>query len=111
MLQVIDNLTSNAIKYSPPGSTITLELDQDKTSVSLRVIDQGCGIEPADQQKIFEPFGRIAKNRPTGGESSTGLGLFISRSIIEAHGGRLLVESTAGQGSTFIMQLPPELNT
>lgn len=106
ILQVIDNLTSNAIKYSPPGSEVILELTADEDSALLRVIDQGCGIEPADQQRIFEPFGRIKENRPTGGESSTGLGLFISRSIIEAHGGSLLVESEADKGSIFTMQLP-----
>lgn len=105
IIQVIDNLTSNAIKYSPSGSEVILELVADEDSASLRVIDQGCGIEPRDQQRIFEAFGRIKENRPTGGESSTGLGLFISRSIIEAHNGSLLVESAPGQGSTFTMQL------
>lgn len=106
MLQVISNLTSNAIKYSPAGSEVILELVTEEASMALRVIDQGCGIDSADQQRIFEPFGRVKENRPTGGESSTGLGLFISRSIIEAHGGRLQVESAAGQGSTFTMYLP-----
>ena len=106
ILQVIDNLTSNAIKYAPEGSEVVLELGKGSDPASLRVTDQGCGIDPADQNHIFKPFGRVKTNRPTGGESSTGLGLFISRSIIEAHGGRLLVESAVGKGSTFTMLLP-----
>jgi PAS domain S-box-containing protein len=106
LLQVISNLLSNAIKYSPEGSAVFLELVAGNQTASLRITDQGCGIDPADQQRIFEPFGRIKKNRPTGGELSTGLGLFISRSIIEAHGGQLEVESETGKGSTFTMHLP-----
>lgn len=108
MLQVINNLVSNAIKYSPEDSEIYLELVADIESVVLRIIDQGCGIDPEDQERIFEPFGRLKENRPTAGESSTGLGLFISRSIIEAHSGRLEVESAVGKGSAFTMRLPRE---
>lgn len=106
IIQVIDNLISNAIKYTPEGSSVVLEIGQDPNTAWLKVTDQGCGIEPSDQKKIFEPFGRIEKNRPTGGESSTGLGLFISHNIIAAHGGRLEVESISGKGSSFTMHLP-----
>jgi signal transduction histidine kinase len=108
ILQVIDNLTSNAIKYSPEGSEIMLILKPERKALALQVIDQGCGIEPADQDRIFKAFGRAERNETTGGESSTGLGLFISRSIIDAHGGRLVVDSEAGCGSTFTMELPAQ---
>jgi signal transduction histidine kinase len=102
--QLVDNLISNALKYSRPGAVVTVDARSTDRTVEVRVRDQGPGI-PLDQQKlIFEKFGRAAAGRDA--KPGTGLGLFISRSFAEAHGGSLEVESTPGQGATFTLTLP-----
>jgi PAS domain S-box-containing protein len=103
--QVIDNLLSNAIKYSPEGGEIEVGGYADERSVSLYVRDQGVGLTEADQERIFDRFFRVdgALSRKTQG---TGLGLFLSKSIVEAHGGTMRVESEPGKGSTFTFTLP-----
>jgi PAS domain S-box-containing protein len=106
IMQVVDNLISNAIKFSPECSEILLTVQEDQSTALMKVSDRGCGISPADQDLIFKPFGRSGNTPTTGGESSTGLGLFISKNIVEAHGGRLTVDSHTGEGSTFTMHLP-----
>jgi signal transduction histidine kinase len=98
-------LLVNAIKYSPAGSTITVRGRQESHHLLLQVKDEGIGIAPVDQPKIFERFYRI-DNEITRDVSGAGLGLAISRGIIEAHGGRIWVESAPGQGSTFSVTLP-----
>ncbi|WP_041397310.1 hybrid sensor histidine kinase/response regulator [Spirochaeta africana] len=103
--QVLDNLISNAIKYSPPGSEIRMVLVGDESEARISISDQGPGISAEEQEKLFRPFSRGAA-RPTGGEASTGLGLAISKRIIEAHSGSILLESEPGQGSTFTVVLP-----
>lgn len=102
--QVIDNLLNNAIKYSPDGGEIEAGGYADDHTVSVYVRDQGVGITEADQERIFDRFYRVdgALSRKTQG---TGLGLYLSRAIIEAHGGTMRVESEPGQGSTFIFTL------
>lgn len=103
--QVVVNLVSNALKYSPAGKAVRLELVRTETVVRLHVIDQGMGITPEDQARLFVPFARLS-NRPQGGESSHGLGLSIAHDLVRLHGGRLTVQSTPGQGSTFTVELP-----
>ncbi len=103
--QVLDNLVSNAIKYSPEGGTVEIGAHDDGTQVVAYVRDEGVGLSSADQSRIFERFYRVdgALSRKTQG---TGLGLYLSRAIIEAHGGRMWVESAPGNGSTFYFSLP-----
>jgi len=99
------NLVENAVKYTPAGGRVTLSLHRDDHVARIAVEDTGVGIDPADQERIFEPFVRLdeARSRETGG---TGLGLAIARSIAVAHGGRLDVQSAPKAGSRFTLQLP-----
>ena len=105
--QVLVNLISNAIKYSPEGSTITIGAAQAGEDIVLRVRDEGMGVPPDMREKIFERFFRIdnSDRRMVGG---TGLGLALVREIVAAHGGSVWVESP-GKGSVFCVQLPSEL--
>jgi signal transduction histidine kinase len=101
--QVLANLVSNAVKYSAPGTDIRVELRQQSDQVVLSVVDQGSGISPSDLGQIFQPFARPGHEREATG---TGLGLYITKGIVEAHGGRIWVESRIGVGSTFYVELP-----
>lgn len=103
--QVIDNLISNAIKYSPPGSTVRVAAVRHKGGWRVNVQDEGPGIKPNERDLLFKEFAKLSA-RPTGGESSTGLGLAITRRIVEAHGGRIGVDSEPGHGATFWFTLP-----
>jgi signal transduction histidine kinase len=103
--QILDNLLTNAVKFSHPGSTVEVTLTRDGDDAHLAVRDQGVGIPEEDQCLLFEPFKKTSA-RPTAGERSTGLGLAIVRNIVEAHGGRIWVESRVGEGSTFHVTLP-----
>jgi two-component system phosphate regulon sensor histidine kinase PhoR len=103
--QVVRNLLSNAIKYSPHGGTITVQGQQNAVDVSICVSDEGIGIRKQDQDKIFERFYRV-DNDTTRRTRGVGLGLSICRWIVEAHRGRIDVESTPGKGSTFCIILP-----
>ncbi len=100
--QLVDNLLSNAIKYSDSGGEVAVEAAVDDGHVVIRVRDAGPGIPVEHQSQIFEKFGRVAGSARPG----TGLGLFLSRSFAEAHGGSLDVDSAPGQGSTFTLRLP-----
>lgn len=104
--QVLDNLLSNAVKYSPMGSVVSVTLTVEHDLIRVGVTDEGPGISAADQVLLFEYF-ETAEAKPTGGETSTGLGLAIARNIVEAHRGSLEVESAPGRGSTFWFELPP----
>lgn len=103
--QVFDNLMSNAIKYSPRDTQITIGICQEKDKIKVSVQDQGPGISPDDQDRVFGEFQKLSA-RPTGGESSTGLGLAIAKKMIEAHHGSIHVESIAGKGANFYFLLP-----
>jgi PAS domain S-box-containing protein len=102
--EVITNLVDNAIKYTPQGS-VEIELTGDKTSVTLKVKDTGMGIAPDDLRHMFEKFYRV-NNSLTRDIGGTGLGLYIARSLIELYGGKMLVSSKPGEGSTFGFSLP-----
>jgi hypothetical protein len=102
--QVLTNLLTNAMKFSQGGTTIVLGLDSGDGEARIFVKDQGQGIPRGEIAKAFTAFGRLSV-RPTAGESSTGLGLAIAKRIVEAHGGRIWVESEAGKGSTFSLAL------
>jgi len=102
--QVLGNLIENAIKYSPSGGEVEVRAQPDSRTVRISVVDHGPGI-PHDQQRlIFEKFGRA--DVPGGSKPGTGLGLFIARSIAEAHGGTVDVRSSPNEGSTFVVTLP-----
>jgi len=103
--QAVANLLDNSIKYSPEGSRIRIEVTKDSAQVSISVTDEGCGVPPEHLHRIFERFYVVDKSRSRklGG---TGLGLAIVKHIAQAHGGRVTVESTFGQGSTFTIHLP-----
>jgi signal transduction histidine kinase len=101
--QVLDNLLGNAIKYSPPVSPITVQVVRSPTVARLRVIDQGPGIPADAMPRLFDRFYRgLGSNSAQG----VGLGLYLSRILVTAHGGRLTAESALGRGSTFTVELP-----
>lgn len=104
--QVMNNLISNAIKYSPNGGTVTVKVWEEKTQIVFSVTDQGLGVSPDDLNNIFKPFHRSKATKAT--IPGIGLGLSASRRIIELHGGELKVESTLSKGSTFFVVLPTQ---
>jgi len=103
--QLLMNLLHNAIKYSPDGGTVVITADEHPDAIVVSVADEGVGIPARDQARVFERFYKVdrARQRGLGG---TGLGLAIARHIVEAHGGRIWLESTDGEGSTFSFSLP-----
>jgi signal transduction histidine kinase len=106
MREAIDNLVSNAIKYSPIGGKITLTVTYEDGNALIHVADQGAGLSPEDLGRLFGRFQRLSA-KPTGGESSTGLGLSIVKRIIDMHGGKVTANSAGpGEGSTFTISLP-----
>ncbi len=105
LAQVMDNLISNAVKYSPPGSTVRVSVEHTQDGLRFNVEDEGPGISEGDRAKLFQNFSRLSA-RPTGGEKSTGLGLAITRRVVEAHGGQVGVVSSPGGGATFWFTLP-----
>jgi signal transduction histidine kinase len=103
--RVVTNLVGNAIKYTPAGGEIGVSASADGNEVLVRVSDTGPGIAKELQQAIFDKFCVLHEN-PGHGRSSTGLGLAFCRMIVEAHGGRIWVDSDPGQGSTFSFSIP-----
>ncbi|MBL7991659.1 MAG: hypothetical protein JNN25_09500 [Candidatus Kapabacteria bacterium] len=103
--QVVDNLVSNAVKYSPFGAEIRISVKRNHAFSRLEVRDQGPGLTEEDRSKLFGFFQRLSA-RPTGNESSNGVGLAIVKQIVELHGGRVWAESVLGSGSTFIVEMP-----
>ena len=102
--QLLWNLLTNAVKYTVTGDEIEVAAADEKGVVAVSVRDHGPGIPPESQGLIFEKFGRVSQDG--GSKSGAGLGLFIARSIAEAHGGTLEVESATGAGATFVLRLP-----
>jgi len=101
--QVLGNLIDNAVKYSPTGAHVQVQVSGLNGNVTVAVRDEGSGIAFEDQRLIFEKFGRVSSGNTKPG---TGLGLYIARSIAEAHGGSLDVASAPGRGATFTLSLP-----
>lgn len=107
LAQALNNLVSNAIKFSHPGTTVKIRAGTDQGAIWFEVADQGVGI-PEDEMGGLFSFVHRPSVRPTGGEMSTGLGLPMVRRILEAHGGSVRASSAPGQGSTFTLRLPLE---
>jgi PAS domain S-box-containing protein len=110
MLRILDNLLSNALKYSPIGGQVWVSVSRHRTDdeqVWLRVSvrDSGPGISSEDIEKLFQKFVRLSA-KPTGGEPSTGLGLWIVKQLVEAMHGNIWCESAPGQGATFVVEFP-----
>lgn len=103
--EAVDNLISNALKYTPRGGHIAIAAEQAPEGLKIAVTDTGIGIQPQELDRIFQPFHHLYK---TGleGEKSTGLGLSLVKRIMEAHGGKVAVQSQEGKGSTFTLFLP-----
>lgn len=107
LAQIMTNLVSNAIKYTPPEGHVTLRIDLLDGKVQVTVEDDGLGISPEDQTQIFTRFYRV-RTPETDAIEGTGLGLAIVKSLVELHGGQIGVESRLGKGSTFYFTLPLE---
>ncbi|MDD3277124.1 MAG: HAMP domain-containing sensor histidine kinase [Kiritimatiellales bacterium] len=103
--EAVNNLITNAIKFSYPSSTVRIKLSAKEKRVRTEVIDHGVGIPAEEINRLFQFFQKTSA-RPTAGESSTGLGLAIVKKIITLHGGTVGVESVPGKGSTFFFELP-----
>jgi signal transduction histidine kinase len=104
--QVVFNLVDNAVRFTPPGGTVTVSADLEDDRVVVTVADTGVGIGPEHLPRLFERFYRAdpARSRDDGG--GTGIGLAIARSIVEGHGGRIVAESEPGRGARFTFDLP-----
>ena len=105
MHQALDNLLSNAFKYSNPGTTVDLGAEKSDGRLKIWVADQGVGIKQDELHLLFGEFSRTS-SRPTGGEASHGLGLAITKKVIELHGGEIDVQSAPGAGTRFTISLP-----
>lgn len=105
MLKALVNLIDNALKYSPDDSSIEIKAFRNKGLLQIAIKDYGCGIPHEDLKRVFEKFYRVERSQRVLG---TGLGLCISKGIVEAHGGQITVESALGKGSTFTVQLPED---
>jgi two-component system phosphate regulon sensor histidine kinase PhoR len=105
--QVLDNLLSNAVKFTPAGGTVSLTVQPDGDQVRLEVADTGMGIPYGEQEQLFGRFFR-SSNATAQAIPGTGLGLTIVKALVEAHGGRISVDSVEGSGTTFRIDLPSE---
>jgi two-component system sensor histidine kinase BaeS len=106
MDQVLANLVVNALRHTSSGGTITLRAELLEGAVRMRVSDTGEGIPPEDLPFIFDRFWRGDRSRSHAGGASSGLGLAISKQLVEAHGGQIEAESEPGHGTTFTIELP-----
>jgi signal transduction histidine kinase len=105
LVQLVQNLVGNAVKYSPAGAPVRVAVARNGTEARITVADEGIGIRPEDLPRLFQKFSRLENARKSGAPG-TGLGLYICRSIVEAHGGRIWAESEPQKGSTFVVTLP-----
>ncbi|MES2764242.1 MAG: tetratricopeptide repeat-containing sensor histidine kinase [Bacteroidota bacterium] len=108
--EIIENLVSNAVKFSPAETHVTLRLRKEKSVLAIEVADQGPGLTDEDKQKLFQKYTKLSA-QPTAGENSTGLGLSIVKKLVEAMSGSIRCESEEGQGARFIVELPYVANT
>jgi signal transduction histidine kinase len=105
--RVLENLLSNALKFSPSGKTVQISLTQSAGVHRIAIKDQGPGISPADQKNLYRKFHKLSA-RPTGGESSSGLGLAIVKTLVEQLGGEIALTSEVGVGSSFVVSFPKD---
>lgn len=105
MRMVLENLLSNAVKYTPEKGSIILELGRIPGWITMRVIDTGVGIDPAVQANIFEKFTRV-ENELSNDVNGSGVGLYLTKQIVELHGGTIAVQSKPGEGSKFTVKIP-----
>jgi CheY-like chemotaxis protein len=105
LVEVLDNLISNAVKYSPAGGAVNVRVTSQGETLTVTVEDQGLGIASNDLPRLFRPFSRV-RTASTAGIEGSGLGLYICERIVKAHGGRLWAESELERGSTFSFTLP-----
>lgn len=105
LYQVFNNLIGNAIKYTPPEGTVTISAERRGRMIRITIADDGLGISPEDQAQIFERFYRVRRPE-TESIDGTGLGLAIVKSLVEAHNGKIRLESTLGEGTTFYVSFP-----
>lgn len=108
LVQVFSNLVDNALQHTPQGGHVSLSAARDRSFLRAEVSDDGPGISAAEAKRVFERFYQVDKSRPAGNKRGAGLGLSISQQIVQAHGGRIDVESEEGKGSRFIVYLPIE---
>jgi two-component system sensor histidine kinase/response regulator len=106
--QVLDNLISNAVKFSPRKKKISISMQRDPAHVECLIRDEGPGFTEEDKTRMFHRYARLSA-LPTGGEPSTGLGLSIAKKLVQAMQGALICQSTPGQGATFILRFPVSL--
>jgi signal transduction histidine kinase/ActR/RegA family two-component response regulator len=102
-LRVLGNLVTNALKFTPSGGRVGVEARLEDGDLAVQVTDTGSGMEPAEVQRVFERFSRLERHRDVEG---SGLGLFVVKSIVSAHGGEISVTSKAGEGTTFVVNWP-----
>jgi len=98
--EAMSNLVSNAVKYSPKGSDIEVDVRRVGDQISFRVSDEGPGLSEEERKNLFSPFQRLSPE-PTAGEASSGLGLYIVKQLVDLHDGEVWVESEVDEGSTF----------
>ena len=105
LTMALHNLVGNAFKYTPAGGFVTVSVRQDESGLNVSVSDNGIGIRPEDQNRIFEKFYRVQDQRVSR-ISGSGLGLSLAREVIRLHGGQLTVQSEPDRGSTFTLSIP-----
>jgi signal transduction histidine kinase len=103
--RIVDNLVSNAVKFTERGGRVTVRVSSDDAWAIVEVSDTGPGLTDADMKRVFGKRERLSA-RPTNGEGSSGLGLYIVRQLVESHGGDVSVRSTPGMGANFVVKLP-----
>ena len=103
--QILDNLISNAVKYSPIGKPVNIRMSQSELMICCEIQDEGEGLSEADQQKLFSKFTCLTP-KPTAKEHSTGLGLFIVKKLVETMRGSVRCESELGRGTSFFVEFP-----
>ena len=106
VLQILDNLIGNALKFTPESGTVTVKLESRARDVEVSVIDTGCGIAPEHLPHLFDRYWQVRSGDPYDARRGVGLGLFITKGLVEAQGGAVAVRSTVGQGSEFVVRLP-----
>jgi signal transduction histidine kinase len=107
--QVLLNLMTNAVKFTPQGGSISIKVREQDSGVTVAVKDNGIGIAREEQSRLFQPYSRVSSDRQT--QPGLGLGLALAKQVVELHGGKIWVDSESGSGSTFSFYLPRRPST